>query len=210
MKKNSVLLVAYILVFILIDCTIATGKVSFPQPTVNYSPKKVYSISFDTVWDVIIRVLDENRIMVISIDKSTGIIITDYIQGASKAYWFGLGGIGNSRYKYNIKLSKQGIKDIKLSIITKLEQTLQGEGASTPYRDLSKQNPQLVNQLENWLYEKIENTIQQTKVTVETETISPSASNIENKLNTLKRLKEEGLMTEKEYIQNMQAVLEKL
>lgn len=152
---NAVILSLTCLLFI--GCATPTGKVNFPEASPDFKPKRIYSVSYDKMWDVIDRVLEENRITITTIDKSTGRITTDYIQGGTTAYMGGLAGIGNSRYKYNIRISQESDKKVRISIIANLEQSLTGSsGSSTPYRDLSQQNMPIVNNLENWLYEQIE------------------------------------------------------
>lgn len=140
------------------SCAASTGTVKFPKPSTDFQPKRSYCASYDKIWDAVNRVLEVNRITIAAIDKSSGRITTDYIQGASTAYAAGLAGVGNSRYKYNIKLSDESDNKVRLSIIAKLEQSLSGSTGSTPYRDLSKQNMPIVTNLENWLYEQIEQT----------------------------------------------------
>ncbi len=147
-------------VYFLNGCATSTGAVKFPKPSVNYKPKKIYSISFDGMWKIINRVLEEKRITVAAIDKSAGIITTDYIEGPTTVYVAGLGGVGNSRYKYNIRVSEVNSARVRLSIVAKLEQSLHGSTGSTPYRDLSKRNPKAVRGLEGWLYEQIERALE--------------------------------------------------
>lgn len=159
-ERNMLFAVISFFIFLMfVGCAASTGTVKFPKPSTNFQPKKNYSVSYDKLWDVINRVLEENRITVSAIDKSSGRITTDYIQGASTVYAGGLGGVGNSRYKYNIRISKQDDKEVRLSIIATLEQSLSGSTGSTPYRDLSKKNMPLVKKLENWLYEQIEKSL---------------------------------------------------
>lgn len=74
-------------------------------------------------------------------------------------YGLTFGGVGTSRYSYNIRLMSEDGGKIRISVIAKLEQTLSravlGAG-STPYRDLTQENQPGVKKLEDWLYEQIE------------------------------------------------------
>ena len=157
MKKRFRL--AYgVVVFVLLlsGCGMKTGKADFPEASAGFQPKRMYAVSYDALWDVVVNALDENRIAIASLDKSTGRIITDYVQGVSTVYALGLGGTGQSRYKYNITMRKTDNDMTKLAIICKLESTLSGAAGSTPWRDLSSENASLVTSLESWLYEQIE------------------------------------------------------
>lgn len=158
MKIKSILIavISSLTCLLCVGCATSTGTIKFPKASTDFQPKKSYAVSYDKMWDVINRVLEENRITVTTVDKSSGRIRTDYIQGASTVYAGGLGGVGNSRYRYNIKISLESDKKVRLSIIAKLEQSLSGSTGSTPYRDLSQKNMPLVKKLENWLYEQIE------------------------------------------------------
>ena len=75
---NAVILSLTCLLFI--GCATPTGKVNFPEASPDFKPKRIYSVSYDKMWDVIDRVLEENRITITTIDKSTGRITTDYIK----------------------------------------------------------------------------------------------------------------------------------
>jgi hypothetical protein len=144
------------IVLIFFGCASQVGTVKFPEPSQGFVPRRIYTASIEKAWQAVNHALDTNRIPIISADKASGRIQTDYIQGASTAYAGGLGGIGNSRYRYNIRLITEEPDKVRISVLAKLEQTLAGGAASTPYRDLTAQNQPLVKVLEDWLYEQIE------------------------------------------------------
>lgn len=152
-------MISFFVCLMFFGCVASNENVKFPETSTDFQPKKSYIVSYNELWAVINGVLEENRIAVAAIDKSSGRIITDYIEGESTSYLGGLGGVGNSRYKYNIRISQEDNIKTRLSIIATLEQALSGAAGSTPYRDLSKTNMPLVNNLENWLYEQIEKSL---------------------------------------------------
>jgi hypothetical protein len=136
-------------------CAMQSGP-QFPQSSPGYTPRRVYDASFEKVWKTVNDTLDANRIAVVLSDQGAGRIQTDYITGTTTAYVAFLGGVGSSRYSYNIKISRQEDGKTKLLIIGKLEQTLHGSHSTTPYRDITAQNQTIATHLENWLYEQIE------------------------------------------------------
>ena len=151
---QTMVIVCFFAAVFLIGCAMPAGSAKFPKASDGFQPKRTYNISYDKIWDIINRVFEENRIILISADKSSGRITTDYIQGVSTFY--GLGGVGNSRYRYNLSISQERDSKVKLIILAKLESSLSGSTGSTPFRDVSQQNMQTIKKLENWLYEKIE------------------------------------------------------
>jgi len=136
-------------------CAMQSGP-KFPQPSPGYTPSRVLAASFEKVWKAVSDTLDNNRIAVVSADAAAGRIQTDCIAGPETTYNAFLGGVGTSRYSFNIKVSRQDNGTVKLLIIGKLEQTLHGGQTATPYRDITPQNQAIVTNLENWLYEQIE------------------------------------------------------
>jgi len=149
---------------VVMDCAVQVGQAQFPQPSAGFAPKRTYEVSYEAMWQTVLRVLEEHRITTASFDKSTGRIATDYIQGITTMYAGGLGGVGQSRYKYNIIVEDVGAGKTRVNIICKLESTLAGSTGSTPWRDLSTQNAKLVAELEYWLYEQVEKAVQHGKV----------------------------------------------
>jgi hypothetical protein len=156
---QAMVIVLFFTAVFLIGCATPAGSVKFPKASDGFQPKRTYNISYNKIWDVTNRVLEENRIILISADKSSGRITTDYIQGVSTVYGAYLGGVGNSRYKYNLRISREKGSKVKLIIIAKLESSLTGTTGTTPFRDVSQQNMETVKKLENWLYEKIETSL---------------------------------------------------
>jgi hypothetical protein len=154
MHTTSRLLIILLLAAFVGGCTAQSGP-KFPQASPGYAAHQVYDASVEKVWKAVNDALDANRIAVVSSDQAAGRIQTDYIAGTTTAYVAYLGGVGSSRYSYNIKISHQDDGKTKLLIIGKLEQTLHGGHSATPYRDITAQNQPIVTNLENWLYEQI-------------------------------------------------------
>lgn len=143
----------FLVSFLFFGCARPVGKTRFPEPSNSYTPKSSYSVSFDTMWNAIDDVLQRNRIGIVSSDKSSGTILTDYIQGQSQVNALGLAGSITTRYKYNIRSKPINNNKSKLSIFC----TLESSGNSlTSWRNISNDNKALVSNLEKWLYEQIE------------------------------------------------------
>jgi hypothetical protein len=155
MKTLFRALAPLVLVAAIVGCTTQSGP-PFPKPTEGYAPRRVYDAPVETVWKTVNDTLDEDRVAVVSSDQTAGRIQTDYIAGPQTSYVGFLGGVGSSRYNFNIKVTRGDDGKTKLLISSKLEQTLHGEHSATPYRDITAQNQVIVTNLENWLYERIE------------------------------------------------------
>jgi hypothetical protein len=137
-------------------CATKVGTTSFPESAATFTPKQTYAVSKDKLWDVTLAILDKNRIATVNIDKASGVIQTDYIEGQSALIGFGLIAAQNTRYKYNLTLRPQSEGAVKLNIICKLESTMKGTSGSSQWHDVTGQNGERVKKLEAWLYEQIE------------------------------------------------------
>jgi hypothetical protein len=129
---------------------------AFPQPTANFTPKRTYAVAYDKLWSGILDALDKNRITTISVDKSSGVIQTDYLAGPGEFMVFAA---QSTRYKYNLTVRNQADGTVKLNIICKVEDSLSGQAGSSQWRDVTPQNAALTTKLETWLYEQIESEI---------------------------------------------------
>lgn len=134
------------------------GRIDFPTPSPNFVPKGEYGIAYDRMWDVILKVLESNRITVAQMDKSSGRITTDYIPGES--YTSSVIGLPTedfvTRYRYTLILEKTPTNGTQLRILCALEIS---STANPAWRDRSQTNPKVVSSLENWLYERIEQAV---------------------------------------------------
>lgn len=157
--KNIVLLVSSFLALSLPGCA-TTDSATFPEPSANYVPQASYAVSYDKLWDAAMNALDKNQIAVVSSDKSSGIIQTDYIGGPSRLIGLGFGGAQSTRYKYNITIRTQSDGTSKLNVICKIESTITGMSTSSQWKDVSADNAALAAKLGNWLREQIEAEIQ--------------------------------------------------
>jgi NlpB/DapX lipoprotein len=132
-------------------CVSDNGK--FPQPTANFTPKQTYAVAYDKLWSGILDALDKNRITTVSVDKASGVIQTDYIAGPGEFMVFAA---QSTRYKYNLTVRNQADGTVKLNIICKVEDSMNGSNGSSQWRDVTPQNLALTTKLETWLYEQIE------------------------------------------------------
>ena len=89
------------------------------------------------------------RITVASSDKQTGRIVTDYIQGETQ---FQVIMVVTTRYKYNIAVQPVGQGQTRVKVIAILESMGQG----IPWHDIGRDNPRIIQNLENSFYEKLE------------------------------------------------------
>jgi hypothetical protein len=132
-------------------CVTTNG--TLPTSSANFTPKGTYAISRDKLWQTILDTLDKNHIAAVTADKSSGIIQTDYIAGPEVA---NIAFVESVHYKYNISLRDQSDGSVKVNIIGKLESTVNSGHGSSQWNDVTPQNVEKVKNLENWLYEQIE------------------------------------------------------
>ena len=133
----------------------AVGSSKFPGATAGFQPQKVYAINKDKLFDKIIVLLGDERIGVVSNNKSEGKIVTDYVQGESQ---FQVVMAITTRYNYTINLYSLEDSKTRVNILCKLESMSKGHTWHEVSKS-SKDNERLVTKLENWLYEKIEKSI---------------------------------------------------
>lgn len=138
--------------FVLTGC-VPLGATRFPEPSASFVPRKEYAASFENVWRAMQDVLQSNRIVVATENKSEGRITTEYIQGQGQMAGFGLLGVLSTRYRYFIRISNAGSRSTSINIVAYLESS----GSAMPaWRDISNDNRPIVTSLENWLYEQIQ------------------------------------------------------
>ncbi len=131
----------------------------FPEASKGFEPKKVYNIDFDRAWKTVMTVLDQNKVMILSSDKGSKRIMTDYITGAPVSQGpGGIFGVIMTRYKYQI-LFRNDKGATRIDINCKLESramSSNGGGGASDWHDISTPNKAMIDNLENWLYEQIE------------------------------------------------------
>ncbi|HUI28943.1 MAG TPA: outer membrane protein assembly factor BamC [Candidatus Acidoferrales bacterium] len=152
---KSLLYASLLFICTAISACVDVGSATFPEPTANYQPKKVYNASIDTLWNAVEAVLESQRVNIASSDKSDGRITTDYIQGPTQMNLVpGMPDI-TTRYKYAITIKSVDQSQSKLTIIC----TLESSSESMAWHDVSKDNAERVTGLENWLYERIDKSL---------------------------------------------------
>ena len=151
MKQTLIALTCAALLLIAGGCVSDNG--TYPAPTANFTPKRVYAVQYDKLWQATLDALDKNRITVISTDKSSGIIQTDYITGPGT---FMVVMAQSTRYKYNITLRSEPDGSVRVNVICKIEDSINNGQNSTQWHDVTPQNTSLENRLETWLYEQVE------------------------------------------------------
>jgi hypothetical protein len=154
MKKTILFSLFLTLAVTLTGCVTDNGK--FPGPTANFTPKRIYAVQSDKLWQATLDALDKNNIAVISTDKSDGIIQTDYIAGPRRPMivaW------ENIRYKYNITLRNESDGNVKVNVVCRIEDSIYNGKDSTQWSDVTPQNTTLETRLETWLYEQVEDAL---------------------------------------------------
>ena len=151
MKQTLIAFTCAALLLTVGGCVSANG--TYPAPTANFTPKRVYAVPYDKLWQTTLDALDKNRITVVSTDKLSGIIQTDYIAGPG-AFMVVITEI--SRYKYNITLRNEPDGSVKVNVMCKIEDSINNGQSSSQWRDVTPQNTALENRLETWLYEQLE------------------------------------------------------
>jgi hypothetical protein len=131
----------------------SVGRTAFPVSAAGFQPQKEYRASYDQVWTTINRALQSERINVVSSLKADGRIVTDYVQGETQM--IALVMALTTRYKYNISLERTAPETTRVTVIATLESSSQG----LAWHDVSKDNQQIVQRLEYWLYERIERSL---------------------------------------------------
>lgn len=132
-------------------CISDNGKL--PEPTAGFTPKKAYTIPYDKLWSGILDALDKYRITTVSVDKASGVISTDYLAGPGS---FMVVMAQSTRYKYGITARSQTDGSVRVNIVCKVESSINGNGGSSQWRDVTPENAALATKLETWLYEQIE------------------------------------------------------
>ena len=151
MKQTLIALICATLLLTAGGCVTDNGK--YPMPTANFTPKRVYAVQYDKLWQATLDALDENRITVVSTDKASGIIQTDYIAGPGT---FMVIMAQSTRYKYNITLRNEPDGGVRVNVVCRIEDSIDSGQGSSQWRDVTPQNVALENKLETWLYEQLE------------------------------------------------------
>src|ERR1035437_565156 len=167
MKKNYIVFtrtirfmaLAFLAGTMLIGFAVKAGTAKPVERSKNFVPKITYAVSYDKLWDAIMIVLDKSRITVLSADKTSGIIQTDYFGEKEQMILGGFAGIGNFRWKCNLTLRNQSDGSIKLNITVKCDATTRGflsDRAPDQWHDVTSSNVKTIKKLETSFYEEIE------------------------------------------------------
>jgi len=143
------------LALLLAGC-IQVGKTSLPAPTAGFAPQASYAVGTDRLWEASLGALEKNRIPVAASDRASGTLQTDYVQGPSRLIGLGLSGAQSTRYKFNLALRAQGDAATRLTVLARVESTINSGKGSSQWTDVSGHNPELVRSLEAWLHQQVE------------------------------------------------------
>lgn len=163
MKVGVVGLITYLFMFVIYGCVSVQGPQVAATP--GFVPKKTYSYNHDQILDKVLSVLKKEKIMLASINKESGIIQTDYIQGPT----VDIAAIATTtyRYKYQITFEKISPSQTQVEITCKLEGKEMMKGGSAreaveqlkAYEDVTYKQQKWAGELEVWLYEQIEKSL---------------------------------------------------
>ncbi|MDP2152202.1 MAG: hypothetical protein Q8J66_00885 [Methylotenera sp.] len=123
-----------------------------PSPSLNYVAKTSYKESQKKVIAAILDAMSKNNIDVLTIDRESGRVASDYVAGPTYSAAFGLLGSNSTRYKFNVVVSRDGNKSA-VNVSVKLESS--GDEVES-WRDVSADNKETVAKLRDWMYEIIE------------------------------------------------------
>lgn len=151
MKQTVLLFTCAAVLLFAGGCVTANGN--FPAPTAGFTPQYTYNVPRERLWQAILDACDKNQIAVVSADKSSGIIETDWIAGPEKLI---ITMSQSNRYKYNVSLRDESNGGIKVNIICKIEDSFNSGRGSTQWNDVTPQNRALEKKLEDWFYQQIE------------------------------------------------------
>ncbi|MEK6581722.1 MAG: hypothetical protein AABZ25_04990 [Nitrospirota bacterium] len=162
-RKAFSMALVVVLLFIVYGCVSVEGPTIQASP--GFVPKKVYGYSYDKMWDKALSSLKKEKIMLASINKESGIIATDYIQGQTLDY-AALSTV-DYRYKYQITFEKINTSKTQVEITCRLEKREMLKGGSAreaveqlkPYQDVTFKEKEQAKILEYWLYEQIEKSL---------------------------------------------------
>lgn len=137
----------------LLEAITAQNDERLPQPSPGYQAKKLLPVTSDVLFQTVLRIFDENRITPGVIDKENGRIVSDYVAGPTFSTAFGLLGSNSTRYKVNIFIVKISKSSSKINVVARIESS--GSQIQS-WRDVSADNRKVVSDIEDWMYEQIE------------------------------------------------------
>lgn len=129
-------------------CALGSSRHAAPLSS-GFQPRQEYLVEYEKMWTTVQRLLDEERVGVASSDKQAGRIATDYIQGETQ---FQVIMSVTTRYKYSIQIEAVAQGRCRVRVVA----TLESMSARIPWHDISRDNAQIVRNLEYSFYEKLE------------------------------------------------------
>ncbi len=165
--KNWSMGLVIIGVLFMSGCVTVEGPATKLQAAPGFAPKKIYNVSCDQMWDKVKSVLVNKEGFILNqVSKENNLIQTDYIYG----WTVDVAAISTTRYRYKYQLAFEKISpsQTRLEIKCKVEgkEFLKGGNAAEEMEKLrqyedatSPQEQKAAVDLENWLYEQIENSL---------------------------------------------------
>jgi uncharacterized lipoprotein len=136
-------------------------EMEFPKASEGFSPKIIYAAKLDDIWGRAISALSANGFQIATASKETTQISTDFKTGPSTKPK--IGGALLSRYKYVVSVVSMSPTQTRVTITPTVEFRrnqssflgMQTRGDAM-WHDSTNENPELVANLKNWLYEQLE------------------------------------------------------
>lgn len=153
-KTSRVVLLATLLLFAQTASAETTGT-PFPKSSEGFQPKVTYGVSGDQMWVKVIAALNNNNIPIVSASKETNQITTDYIVGPGERNFI-VGGL-ISQYKFVISVVSATPSQTRVNVNPVVEARWNGgPKPDNVWHNSTKDNPEVVSNMRNWLYEQIE------------------------------------------------------
>lgn len=128
-----------------------------PRPTEGYQPRTEFSAPVERVFDAALEMFDRNRIDAAHIDRQNHRLMSDYIAGPTYMTAFGLLGFNTARYKFTLVFKPISPTVTRVDVRVRVESS--GDAVQS-WRDVSQYNPEVVRDLEGWMYEQLERALE--------------------------------------------------
>ena len=144
-----------ILLFMILTLAGCASMTIYPQPTKGFVQKPYFQVSYNKAWDTALEVLGDEGVGAAYQVKENGRIITGYFTMTLENAHVQT----KVRWSYTMTFTRLSEDKTKIEIVCKIEQYLKDLGSvGYSWRDITGMSgyKKIANDLEKWLYEKIE------------------------------------------------------
>jgi len=149
MKKMYFSVVAMFMFLLFTGCA-SMGSLDSSGLSSDFQPKEQYAVNYNKAWDAVTRALFNAGIVTVTSDKSSGQIVTDYIDGGTQ--YDPLQGVITRRFKFSISVGKIDANTTSVKIFGRLETMTE----RVTWHDVTVGNKKQVANRTNLIYQKIE------------------------------------------------------